>query len=190
MNQKITLQQLVTLLRRTDRLVLILGLVAALAAYYGYTQYREAGEARDELSSIDNRFLVVDDDLQYMRDNDETPFLQQRLEEERAKPEIQGLPSKDEAGEFSSAIVSYAASLELPLSTFERSERSVLIGETEYPAIHHSMEAQGNTAALNGLLQLVSEFPTAKVLELAITRIEGSQAQWAMEMELDVFYRE
>ena len=190
MTQQISLQQLVAFLRRADRAALILGVVAVVVAYYGYTQYRESGEARDELSSIDSRFLVVDDDLEYLRDNDETPFLRERLEEARSKPELQGLPSKEEAGEFTSAIVSYAAALELPLNTFERSENSVLIGETEYPSIHHSMETQGNTRALNGLLQLVSAFPTAKVLELAINRVEGSETLWAMDMEFDVFYRE
>lgn len=190
MNQRITIQQLVNLLRRADRLVLILGFAAVVAAYYGFTQYQGAGEARDKLSSIESRFQVVEDDLAYLRDNDETPFLQQNLEVERSKPEPQGLPSKEEAGEFGSAIVNYAAALELPLSTFERSEKSVLIGETEFPSIHHSMEAQGTTVALIGLLQLVSEFSTAKVLELAINRVEGSQTQWTMGMELDVFYRE
>ena len=190
MNQRITPRLLITWLRRADRLALILGLIAVLAAYYGYSQYREVGKAREKLASIESRFQVVEDDLAYFRDNDETPFLHQSLEEERSKPEPQSLPTKDEAGEFSSAMVSYAAALELPLSTFERSEKSVLIGETGFPSIHHTMEAQGNTIALIGLLQLVSEFPTAKVLELEIDRVEGSQTQWTMGMELDVFYRE
>ena len=190
MNQRITLQQLVTLLRRADRVALILGLVAVVAAYYGFTQYREVGEARDKLSSIESRVQVVEDDLAYLRDSDEAAFLQQNLEEERSKPEPQGLPPKVEAQEFSSAIVSYAAALELPLSTFERSEVSVLISEVEYPSIRHSMEAQGHSVALIGLLQLVSEFPTAKVLELEINRVEGSQTLWTLEMVLDVFYRE
>ena len=189
MNQRITLQQLVALLRRADRLALILGLLAVVAAYYGFSQYREAGEARDKLASIESRFQVVEDDLVYLRDNDETPFLQQNLEVERSKPEPQSLPSKDEAAKFSSAIVSYAADLELPLSTFERSEMSMLIGETEFPSIHHSMETQGNTVALIGMLQLVSEFPTAKVLDLVINRFEDSQTEWTMGLELDVFYR-
>jgi len=189
LNRQITLQQLVTLVRRADRLALILGLVAVLAAYYGYSQYREASEARDKLASIESRFQVVEDDLAYLRDNDETPFLQQNLEVERSKPELQGLPSKDEAAKFSLAIVNYAADLGLPLSTFERSEESVLIGETEFPSIHHRMEAQGDTVALIGMLQLVSEFPTAKVLDVVINRFEGSQNQWTMGLELDVFYR-
>lgn len=188
MNQRITLQLLVTLLRRADRVALILGIVAVAAAYYGFTQYREVGEARDKLSSIESRVQVVEDDLAFLRDSDEAPFLQQKLEVERSKPELQSLPSKEEAGEFSSAMISYAAAQDLTLGTFERSDETVLIGETEFSSIHHSMAAQGNTIALIGMLQLLSEFPTAKVLDLAINRIEGSQTQWTMGLELDVFY--
>ena len=188
MNQRITLQQLVTLLRQGDRVARILGLAAVVVAYYGFTQYQEVGEARDRLSSIESRVQVVEDDLVYLRDSDEATFLRQNLEVERSKPEPQSLPSKEEAGEFSSDMISYAGDQELTLGTFERSDESVLIGETEFPSIHHSMEAQGNAVALIGLLQLVSEFPTAKVLDLAINRVEGSQTEWTMGFELDVFY--
>ena len=132
---------------------------------------------------------MVRDDLAYLDANDQTAALQESLKIEQGKPEPKRLPSRDGAGEFSRAMVDYAAAQELPLATFDRVDTSVAIGEKEYASVRHSLEAQGSTAALTGLLRLADEFPTAKVLELVFTRVGGAPTNWAMSLHLDIFYR-
>ena len=82
----------------------------------------------------------------------------------------------------------YAASQGLSFTTFDKLDTSVSIGETAYPSLRHSLEAQGTGEAHIGLLQLISELPTAKVLDLVFTR-SGNPAEWHMRLEMDVFYR-
>jgi hypothetical protein len=168
----------------------VLGLAIAVLAlgYFGYTQYLVATESRDELASLDGRFTVVDDDLAYLEANDETTSLQQRLDRELAKPAPQALPSQAAVGEFSNALFGYAAVQGLSFTTFDKIDTSVSIGDTAYPSLRHSLEAQGTGQAQTGLLQLISQFPTAKVLDLVFTR-SGNPTEWHMRLELDVFYR-
>ena len=189
LNQRLTVPQLRTLLLRADKLSLVLSLAVAVAAYAWFTQYQALGETRGERSDLEGRFQVVRDDLAYLDANDETAALQESLEIEQAKPEPESLPSREEAGEFSRTMVDYAAIQELPLTTFDRVDTSVAVGEQEYPSFRHSLEAQGSMEALIGLLRLVDEFPTAKVLELVFNRVAGAPTDWAMSLHLDVFYR-
>ena len=148
----------------------------------------QVSNTREELSSLEGRFKVLEDDLAYLEANDETDSLQARLAVERAKPQPQALPSQVDVQDFSNALFGYAATQGLSFSTFDKVDTSVSIGDTSYPSLRHSLEAQGTGAAQTGLLQLISEFPTAKVLDLVFTRA-GNPAEWHMRLELDVFYR-
>lgn len=188
MNQNLSFRQLGVFLLRSDRLVLALAIAVLAAGYFGYTLYLGATESRDELSSLEGRFAVVDDDLAYLEANDETASLQERLDAELAKPAPQALPSQAAVGEFSSALFGYAAAQGLSFTTFDKVDTSVSIGDTAYPSLRHSLEAQGTGEAQTGLLQLISQFPTAKVLDLVFTR-SGNPTEWHMRLELDVFYR-
>ena len=188
LNQNLSFRQLGVFLLRADRLVLALTLAVIVASYFGYTLYIGATETREELASLEGRFTVVDDDLAYLEANDETASLQERLDAERAKPQPQALPSQAAVREFSNALFGYAAAQGLSFTTFDKIETSVSIGDTAYSSLRHSLEAQGTGEAQTGLLQLISEFPTAKVLDLAFTRA-GNPAEWHMRLEMDVFYR-
>jgi hypothetical protein len=188
MNQNLSIRQLGLFLAHADRLVLALVIAVLAAGGYGYTQYVEATESKDELASLEGRFTVVDDDLAYLEANDETTSLQARLNTERAKPQPQALPSPAAVGEFSSALLRFGAEQGLSFPTFDKIDTSVSIGDTAYPSLRHSVETQGTGEAQTGLLQLISDFPTAKVLDLVFTRA-GNPSEWHMRLEMDVFYR-
>jgi len=188
LNQSITLRQLSALLYRVDRLILVLGLVILVVAYVGYNQYRETTAAQEELATLTSRIRVIQDDLAYLQANDQTAALRGQLEGERSKSQPQALPTRPAAREFSEKVVNFAAENGLPFNTFDRVDASVPIGTKEFSSLHHSLEVQGSGEALSGLLQLVNEFPTAKVLELSFTRA-GDRSQWQMTLEMDVFYR-
>ncbi len=188
MNRNLSFRQLGVFLLGADKLVLALIIAVLITGYFGYTKYVGATETREELSSLEGRFKVVDDDLAYLEANDETASLQARLDAERAKPQPQALPSQAAVGEFSNALFGYAAAQGLSFTTFDKTDTSVSIGDTAYPSLRHSLEAQGTGEAQTGLLQLIGEFPTAKVLDLVFTRA-GNPAEWHMRLEMDVFYR-
>ena len=188
MNQRLTIRQLINLVLHVDRISLILGLTIFIATYYGYSQYQQAGEVGDELDALEKRFQVVEDDLAYLEANDETAALNATLDREKAQPVPLSLPTRDQAQVFSADVVAYAAGQQLPLTTFDRTETSVPVGDKEYPTIRHSVEAAGSRDALTGILQLIGEFPSAKIRDLVFSRVGGGQDQWLMVMELDVIY--
>ena len=188
MNQSINLGQLGALLRRVDRLTLMLGLVILIAAYFGFNEYREATAGQEELSTLTGQMRVVQDDLAYGQANDETASLRQQLEGERSKPQSEALPTQPAARNFSDNIFSYAAENGFPWTAFGRVDASVPIGAKEFSAIHLSLEAQASGEALSALLRRMDEFPTAKVVELSFSR-SGDRSQWQMTMEMDVFHR-
>ena len=188
LNQRLTVRQLINLLLRLDRISLILGLTIFISTYYGYSQYQQAGEMGDELDALEKRFQVVQDDLDYLEANDETAALNATLEREKAQPQPLSLPTRDQAQVFSADIVAYAAGQQLPLTTFDRTETLVPVGDKEFPTLHHSVQAEGSRDTLTGILQLVGEFPSAKVRDLVFSRVGGGQDQWLMAMELDVIY--
>jgi len=186
--QQLTVRQLINLLRRVDRLSLILGLTIFIATYYGYTQYQLAGEMGEELDALERRFQVVQDDLAYLEANDETAALNATLEREKAQPQPLSLPTRNQAQVFRADIIAYAAAQQLTFSTFDRTETLVPVGNQEFPSLHHTLEGEGSRDALTGILQLVGEFPSAKVLDLVFSRVGGGQDRWLMAMELDVIY--
>ena len=190
MNQSISLRALGTLLLRADRISLVLGIVVLLAAYAGFTQYRQAEETGEELTALENQYKIIEDDLAYIQD--EKPGVEQKLIEERAKPPPQSLPSGAQAADFSAAVLSYADEQGLQLNTFDRTDVSVPIGSREVPSFRHALEAEGEIQALTGMLQLVLDFPTvptAKITELVFTRSDGGEGPWQMTLKLDLFYR-
>lgn len=188
MNPQLSVRQLGNLLLRVDRISLILGLTIFIATYYGYSQYQQAGQMRDERDALEKRLQVLQDDLAYLEANDETAALIATLDSEKEQPEPPSLPTLDQAQVFSADVVAYAAGQQLPLTTFDRTETLVPVGDKEFPTIRHSVEAEGSTDALTGLLQLVGEFPSAQVRDLVLSRIGGGPDQWLMVMELDVIY--
>ena len=188
MIQRLTVRQLINLLLRVDRISLILGLTIFIASYYGYSQYQQAGVVGEELDALERRFQVVQDDLNYLEANDETPALNATLERERAQPLPLSLPTRDQAQVFSADVVAYAAGQQLPLTTFDRTDSVIPVGNKEFPTLHHSVQAEGSRDALTGILQLIGEFPSAKVRDLVFSRVGGGQDRWLMAMELDVIY--
>lgn len=207
-----TFSQVRAWLIQADRLTLILVLCVLLSAFIGWSLYRGTPdfpglpqrqgtpdlpglpqrqgltELREELAAMKSRLKVVNDDLAYLEANDETASLQATLNEELAKPKPQALPSQAAVGEFSNTLFEYAASQGLSFTTFDKIDTSVSIGDTAYSSLRHSLEAQGTGQAQTGLLQLISEFQTAKVLDLVFTR-SGDPTEWYMRLELDVYYR-
>jgi len=186
--QRLTVRQLINLLLRVDRISLILGLTIFIASYYGYSQYQQAGVVGEELDALESRFQVVQDDLNYLEANDETAALNATLETEKAQPQPLSLPTRDQAQSFSADVVAYAAGQQLPLTTFDRTDTSVPVGDQDYPTLHHSVQAEGTRDALTGILRLIGEFPSAKVRDLVFSRVGGGEDQWLMAMELDVIY--
>ncbi len=189
MNQRTTLRQLRALLRLETGLV---ALVVVLTVG-GFLLSQQAKASRAEQAGQNRRLATVSQNLRDARSNDPKPALRSKLEGLQQTPEPQALPSRQQALELGPAMVIYAASQGLQLSTFDTIEAVPLAAgstpqQAARPAISYSIVARGRMDSLVGALQLTGGFPTAKIQKLEFTRAPGGQPLWQMNLDVAVFY--
>ena len=127
MNQFPTLQKLGTLVRLET---VLLGLVLVVAVA-GYILYQQVGDADNEKLELKRQLATVGDDLAYLKANNSTVALEEELEQLQSKPEPKSAPSRLEALEFSTAMVTFAEGNKLRLTTFNTAKTSASRGGTE-----------------------------------------------------------
>ena len=186
MNQRLTTQQLRSLLRPEAALVELM--LVGLVAWYVLDQ--RVGDAQEEEEAIVQRQVTAArDDLTHWETSYSVPALQEEIDQLQSILQEQVLPAHQEALAFRTAISSYSAERQLLLRTFERLESAPPKDDTEEtPSVHYSIVARGTEDALVGALLLLEGFPTAVVQQLEFTRVLESPAEWEMLLELDVFY--
>ena len=190
-NQKITAGQFRALLTLEGILVV---LILALG-YFGYQQYQLAQEAAGNLETQERRLTALKDDLLFFESSNNQQQLEEELAQLRAIPLPQRLPGVRQALDVGREITVFAQEQGLPLTSFDRVEIKLKLGEDlEFPAQSYSIIVRGQEAGLIAMLQLLKEFPTAKVRTLEFTRpptaAEGARERdWEMKLNLDVVYR-
>lgn len=186
MSQFFATDQLKALAR--PEVVLLLLVVVLGAAWLYFNQ--QTGDAEEEKTAIERNLRAARDDLFFWEDNYNLDLLQAELEELRATPPLEALPSRQEVMQFRSRMVNYAAEKDLLLNTFELSETSTALGQGEYSTIRFSMIVNGELVDLVGSLELLTGFPTSAVQVLRLVRAFEEEDGWDMSLELDVFYQD
>ena len=188
--QKTTVSQLKSLVRLE---VALAGLVLVLA-WFAYNLYQQAQDAEENQASQDRRLSALRDDLVFFESNNDKEKLQEELRQLRSTPAPPSLPPHRVALSLGNRITEYAQNEKLPLTGFDRLDFVTTLEDTEYPAIKYTVTAVGDEKRLTGILQLLSEFPTAMVRTLEFIRPppkgEATLAgAWEMKLNVDVIYR-
>lgn len=189
-SQKIGFQQLKSLARLEVALAV---LVLALGAF-AYNLYQQAQEAQANQVTQDRRLAALEDDLIFFDSNNDKEKLQEELRQLRSTPAPPALPPYRVALSLGNRITEYAQSQDLPLTGFDRIDFSTTVDETEYSAVKFTVTVVGDEEQLTGMLELLSEFPTAMVRTLEFIRPlaggEGARGSaWQMTFNVDVIYR-
>jgi len=179
-----TLERLRPLLRMEVAVVLAF----LILAYVWYTQQQQLDDARAEESRLERNLSAVRVDLQFQDPNRNLGALQEKLAGLLAAEVLQPLPSREMALRFGEEVLVYAQDQQLGLPKFGRAETIGVFGEQEYSAIRYLIAARGTTDSLVGVLELLRDFPTAKVQALHFVRPIERPKSWEMNLELDVFY--
>ena len=184
MNRFPTLQALEKYLRLETVLVALV-LVTAIAAYM--VRQQAQGALEDEVA-LERQVRAARDDIAARAVTFDPTGLQAELEQLQATTQTLSLPTRQEARQFRSAMVAFAAAKSLRL-TVRLTENSVAVGDKEYPSVHYSIIARGASESLVEALNLLKEenFRTAAVRSLELSRQSG---QWELILELDVLYQE
>lgn len=168
MNQRLSPPRLKSLVRVETGLVALVVIVG----FVGLTRFAPAEEVvRDDASVLQNKLKVARDDLAYLRSNDTRPALKAELEELRAAPEPQGVPSQQTVVQLSNIIISYAADQGLELRNFTSAVKPATRGTAQFHSTAYSMVAAGEVDPLIGVLGRLDGFPTAVVERLELSRI-------------------
>ena len=186
MSQFFAAEQLKALVRPEVILLLLAVFLGVAWLYFN----QQTGDAEEEKTVIDRNLRAARDDLFFWEDNYNLDMLQTELDELRATPLLEALPSLQDVLQFRSQMVTYAAEQDLLLNTFEFSETSTTLEQGEYSTIRFSMIANGELVDLVGSLELLGDFPTSAVQVMRLVRGFEEEDGWDMSLELDVFYRD
>jgi len=184
MNQFPTLQRLRPLLR-IEVGILVVVLVIALI---WYNQNQQVGDARDEESLMVQKINAANDDLAVFEQTNARAALEEELAQLQSEQKPVVLPTRRDALRLNDELLAYADDQQLGLPAYHRKEMTVTSAEQEFPAVRYSIVAQGSAAPLVGMLELLRDFPSAKVQLLQFVRPPEGQDIWEMSLELDVFY--
>lgn len=179
MNQRPSLPRLKSLVRMETGLVALVVIVG----FVSLTRFAPAEEVvQDDASVLQNKLKVARDDLAYLQANDTRPALKAELEELRAAPALQDVPSRQTVVQLSNNIVSFAADQSLELRSFTSAVKPATRGKAKFESIAYSIVAAGKVDPLIGVLGKLDDFPTAVVERLALARIvvqEGKEVPLA-----------
>ena len=175
-------------LRPLLRLEVAVVVAVLILAYVWYTQQQQLDDARAEESSLESNLSAVLVDLRYQDPNRDLGALQEKLASLLSAEVLQPLPSREMALRLGEDVLIYAQNQQLGLSEFGTLETISVLGEQEYSAIRYLIAARGTTDSLVGVLELLRDFPTAKVQALHFVRPIEAPESWEMNLELDVFY--
>lgn len=189
-SQKITAQQLKSL----ARLEVVLAVLVLAVAVFAYNLYQQAEEAKENQATQDRRLAALRDDLIFFDRNNNQDTLQEELQQLRSTPAPSSLPPYRVALSLGTMITKYAQSQELPLTGFDRVDFVTTLEEKEYSVVKFTVSAVGDEQQLTGMLELLTEFPTAMVQSLEFIRplASGANARsgsWQMTLNVDVIYR-
>ena len=173
--------------------VALAGLVLVLAIF-AYNLRLQVQEAEANQASQDRRLMAIRDDLIFFDSHNDRGKLQEELIQLRSTPAPPSLPPHRVALSLGNRITEYAQSQELPLTGFDRVEFVTTLDETEYSAVKFTVTAVGDEKRLTGMLELLSEFPTAMVRTLEFIRPlpadeDARAGTWQMTLNVDVIYR-
>ena len=131
---------------------------------------------------------TAQDDLDFFARNNERDTLEERLRLLQTEQSPISLPSRESALLFRDDILSYVAEQQLALTQYANDESLTPFGDREYPTIRYSLIAQGDEAALVGMLSLLQDLPTASVQVLQLIRPPEELADWELSLELTLFF--
>ncbi len=181
-------------LKSLARLEVALTVLVLALATFAYHLYQQAQNAEDSRAAQDRKISTLKDDLIFFQSDNNKEKLREELRELRSTPAPPSLPSEQVALSLGSTITEYAQNQKLPLTGYDRMVFVTTLGEAEFSAVKFTVTAVGNEERLTGMLQLLSDHPTALVQTLEFIRplVEGEEARdgdWRMKLDVDVIYR-
>jgi len=179
-----TLERLKPFLRIESAIVI--ALIIIVVAWLSFSQ--KANDAREEESRLENSVKTAQDDLDFFARNNERDTLEERLRLLQTEQSPISLPSRESALLFRDDILSYVAEQQLALTQYANEESLTPFGDREYPTIRYSLIAQGDEAALVGMLSLLQDLPTASVQVLQLIKPPEELADWELSLELTLFF--
>ncbi len=185
MNRQFSLDQIRSLGRLESLLVLIL--LLALVAWFFVDG--KASSADAALLSANNTLAAAQDDLRYWTNDFDQLSLQEELAALMSRPKPPALPTQQESLAFRSSFVAYASEQKLPLSSLEVSDKTINLGDSEYPAVRYAMVVSGSLNSLVGALQIFESFPTATVQRMEFSRAKQGADTWALSLTLNVVHQ-
>ncbi len=164
--------------------VVLVLLVLIMAGAVLYQAQQTAG-LRTERAAVEAKAAQARESLAALQD---PAVLQKQLQELKASPQGQKLPTRRDALALSPSLANYAAQsglLIVALNTGEGTIPGAGEGET-VPTVMVSLEVEGPLARLVGLFSTVDGFPSARVQLLEFS--PGSDGVWHAKLELAVAY--
>lgn len=186
MNRRFSLDQLRSLRRPETYLVVVL-LVVLISLYF---INGKANDAEDELSDAENALIATQDDLRFWNNNFDQLTLQDELTVLLDAPRPEALPTQAEALEFGTEFVDYASRERLPLNALEVTDITLILEDSEFPAVRYSILISGSLESLVRTLLLFDSFPTLSVQNMDFFRAEQGNDIWGLDITLDVVHQE
>ncbi len=176
--------------------------IIVIAAVAGVYLFLERAGAREEVSDIEKRYALAEDDLAALqqeaarrtetvtRKTEELALGQEESKARETSMAQQALTPRTEALGLSARLIAFAAERDLALAPYEWSEGPVPVGGVEFPAISYSMVAKGTPGPLIGIVDIVGAVLAANIETLEIERDPDDTDLWIMKLDLVAPYRE
>ncbi len=114
----------------------------------------------------------------------------EKLEQAQSAQGNDSFPSETEAVEFTNQVAQYAVKTKATIVTWSSVSTSTTLRDREYPAIKHSLQAEGSLSALISFVETLTRAPvTPAVQHMDINLVNEKDDIWRLALELVVYYR-
>ena len=164
-------------------------IVVAAAAAIILPLMQSNADAEREKATLGTRLAAAEINLSQADKEASLESLRQTLTQAQSAPIDNPFPSEAEAIAASSEIMQYAEEDGIIITRWDSSYTSVSLTERSYPALSHSLSAEGEANALFNFIEALSDVSVTPIVKtLDITSIEGTENKWRMNLDLLIYY--
>lgn len=168
-------------------LVIILLVAAAIA----FSVSQAKPNAEREMTRLEGRISAAELNLNKIEKETNLESLRQSLEQAQSALAQNPFPSQAEAEAVTDHIMQYAQKNNITIVAWSSSPTSISLKAKKYPAIRHSLVAEGEAYALKSFIKALTHGSVLPVIQsMDITQVRDKKGIWQMKLEILVYYSE
>ncbi len=168
---------------------IVLVIIVVLGATIVTSQFQANTDAKQEKARLETRTRATQITISQVEKEIDLESLSQSVEQARSALSENPFPNETEAVAATDQIMQEAKDNHVTITDWDSSYTSDTLNQRKYPAISHSLTAEGEATALTRFVKALTTGSKPLVIQnITINEVSGRANIWQMKLELLFYY--